>query len=116
MISGIDLTEVVNYSLKGDTENPTIFKLGIIPSYLLAKVSSLSPGNEIDTAYKLLQLSIKGWENFNIPFETAKEKICDRDIDVVPIAVLERIPLNAITELSAKVMELNKLSAPERKN
>lgn len=116
MLNGIDLNAVENYSLKSDTENPTVFKLGIIPSYLLARISSQSQGNEIDTAYKLLQLSIRGWDNFDVPFVTAKEKVCDRELDVVPISTLERIPINVITELSTKVMELNKLSAPERKN
>ncbi len=116
MISGIDLTQIIDYSLETDTDNPTIFKLGIIPSYLLAKVSSQSQGNEIETTYKLLQLSLRGWENFNIPFETVKEKLCDRELDIVPIAILERLPLNVITELAKKVMELNKLSVPERKN
>ena len=116
MISGIDLTATIDYTLKDDTENPTIWKLGIMPSYLLAKISGQAGANEIDVAYKILQVSIRGWENFDVLFSTVKEKVFDREIEVVPIALLERIPLNIITELSTKVMEINRLIPLERKN
>lgn len=116
MISGLDLSSTVDYTLKDDTDNPTIWKLGIIPSYLFARISGDASKREIETAYKLLQLTVRGWENFNIPFETVKEKLYDRDVDVVPISVLEKIPLKVITELSMKAMQLNQLTEAERKN
>ncbi len=116
MISGLDLSATTDYILKNDKDNPTVWKLGIIPSYLFARISGDANKREIETAYKLLQLTIKGWENFNVPFETIKEKLYDRDVDVVPSSVLEQIPLKVITELSMKAMELNQLTEAERKN
>lgn len=116
MISGIDLNAVVEYQLKGDTENPTTWKLGVIPSYLLAKVSSEAQNNEIETTFRLLQLGLKGWENCNIQFTTVKEKMFGRELEVVPISLLEQLDLKVITELSMKVMEVNKLTNEERKN
>jgi hypothetical protein len=116
MISGIDLAATVDYTLKDDVEPKTIWKLGIIPSYLMAKVSAEAANNEIETTFRLLQLCIKGWENFNIPYETTVEKIYGRELNVVPIAVLEKLPINVISELSLKVLELNKLTKEERKN
>jgi hypothetical protein len=116
MITGLDLNATVDYTLKGDTDNPTVWKIGVIPSYLFARISGDAVNKEIETVYKLLQIALKGWENFNIPYETNKEKFFGRDVDVVPLAVLERIPLQVVTELSMKVMEINQLSEGERKN
>lgn len=116
MITGLDLAATVDYILKGDTENPTVWKIGIIPSYLFARISGDAGNQEIETVYKLLQLALKGWENFNVPYETVKEKMFGRELDVVPISTLEKIPLQVITELSMKVMEINQLTETERKN
>ena len=116
MITGLNLEETVDYSLKEDTDNPTVFKIGIIPSYLFAKISSEAKQGEIETAFKILQIAIKGWENFNIPFAKEKQMIFGREMDVVPLSLLESIPLKAISELSVKVMEINQLTDDERKN
>ncbi len=116
MISGLDLKETIDFSLKDDTNNPTIWKLGVIPSYLFARISSEAQTKSIETAYKIIQLALKGWENFDVPFETSVEKVCDRDLEVVPLSILERIPLKVITELSMKIMEINQLTEIERKN
>ena len=116
MISGLDLSSTVDYSLKNDTENPTIWKLGVIPSYLFARISAEAQTKSIETAYKIIQLALRGWDNFDIPYETVIEKVCDRDMPVVPISILERLPLRVITELSMKIMEVNQLTEIERKN
>ena len=92
MIIGLDLNATVDFILRDDKDNPTVWKLGVIPSYLFARISADASSKEIETAYKLLQLTIKGWENFNVPFETVKQKLYDREIDVVPLSVLERLP------------------------
>lgn len=116
MISGIDLLATVSYSCKNDKENPTIWHLGMIPSYLLARISSDAQGNEIEVTFRLLQIGLKGWDNFKAPFSTVKEKIYGREIDVVPMSLLEQIPLQELTELSVKLLEINNLSSDERKN
>lgn len=116
MISGLDLEGTIPYTLKDDTDNPTVWKLGVIPSYLFARVAGEAQTKSIETAYKIIQLALRGWENFNVPFETAKEKIFDREMEVVPLSSLERIPLKVITELSMKIMEINQVTESERKN
>lgn len=118
MISGIDINAVVDFTLPDDTENPTIWKLGIIPSYLLGQLSnSVAKTGEMDMAFKILQIAIKGWFNFGgIEFKTTKEKWFGRDIDIVPLDLLDRLPLKTITALSAKILEINGLTPEERKN
>lgn len=116
MISGIDLSATVDYVCKDDKENPTTWKLGMVSSNMLGKLSAGVTGSEIDMAYKLLQLTIKGWVNFSEEYKTVKENIFGQEIDVVPVSVLGRIPLKVITELSAKVLEINGLSKEEQKN
>ena len=115
MISGLDLNQIYSYTLKGDTDNPTVFKLGVMPSYLMARVSS-GDSDAMEKAYSFLQLSLKGWENLDVPFETAKQKFYGRELDVVPLSLLERLPISVISELSSKVVEINKLSGQEIKN
>ena len=114
MISGLDLNQIYSYTLKGDTDNPTVFKLGVMPSYLMARVSS-GDSDAMEKAYSFLQLSLKGWENLDVPFETAKQKFYGRELDVVPLSLLERLPINVISELSSKVVEINKLTGQEIK-
>ncbi len=116
MISGLDLSATVDYTLKEDKINPTVWKLGVIPSYLFARISEEAGTKQIETIYRLLQVAIKGWDNFDVPYETSKEKIFGRDLEVVPMLLLERIPMKVVTELSLKIMEINQLSEGERKN
>ena len=117
MISGIDLNQTIDYTCKGDTENPTVWKLGVIPSYVLGQLSAkAAQSDQIEMAYKLLQMSIKGWVNFNVEYKTIKETLFGRELDIVPLDIVEQIPLAVINELSAKILEINGLSTVERKN
>ena len=116
MISGLDLTATTEYILKNDKDNPTKWKFGVIPSYLFARISESEDITSMEKAFKILQISLKGWENFNIPYSTVKEKIFGRELDVVPLSILESIPMNVISELSLKAMELNQITETERKN
>lgn len=117
MISGIDLTATCDYILANDKENPTIWKLGLLPSDVFGKISSeASKAGDIETAYALLSVSLRGWENFTVPYKTQTKQICGRSFDVVPSDLLASIPLTAITELTKKVMQLNGLSEQEVKN
>lgn len=115
MISGINLAEVVDFTLSSDIENPTIWKIGVVPARVLAGLSGSK--DQIDMAFNILQIGIKGWDNFGgIEFKTIKEKRFGVDLDVVPMELIEKIPLNAIAELAKKIVEVNKLSVPEIKN
>ena len=116
MITGINLNETIDYVSKKDTaDNPTIWKLGIIPTKILGKASMQK--DQMDMAFSLMQLGIKGWTNFNgIEYKTIKENKFGDEIDVVPLELINRIPFAIIAELSEEICKLNKLTLPETKN
>ena len=110
MISGIDLNAVVDYTCKIDKENPTVWKIGCLPSSVMAKLAS-ETNKDMDYMKQMLVLvrkGVKGWDNFNIEYKT--------DDDGILQDILDRIPLNVIVELGTKILEVNKLSVDETKN
>ena len=117
MISGINLNEVIEFTMPEDKENPTIWKLGLIPSGMLAQIGGMGKDNPIEVTLKLLAIGLKGWVNFGaIEFKTEKQVICGQDIEAVPISLINQIPLNVMMALSEKLIEINHLTPPERKN
>lgn len=114
MISGLDLNQTVDYVIEGDNDNPTVWKIGVVSSYMYSRISIEQSG--IEAAYKLLQICIKGWENFDIPFSTVKEKIYGKELDVVPFSIIERLPLTVVAKLQKKANEINQITEQERKN
>ena len=118
MISGINLQETVDFILPNDKENPTSWKLGIISNFFLGQigVEFKKTGKEMEMVLKLVQLGLKGWSNFNIEYKTVKEKIFGREADIVPIELIEKIPIDVIGKLSTKISEINKLMPDEGKN
>lgn len=115
MITGLDLTQTVDYVLKDDKENPTVWKLGIVGSSLFAKIHN-NGLDDIATFFSYLQVALRGWENFNVPFETKKEKFFGVEREVVPMDILNRIDLKTISELYVEAVKLTRLSENERKN
>ena len=121
MITGLDLSETVDYTLKDDTENPTIWKLGILSSYIYSRITGDENTQPLVTSFKTLQIGIKGWENFSsngeeIKFTTKKESLFGRECDVLPLELLERIPMKALAELYNQILIINNLKDDERKN
>jgi hypothetical protein len=117
MITGIDLTATINYTLKNDKDNPTIWKLGILPSYIMGKFSGAAKdADQMELLFKLVQVSLKGWENFNEIYKTERVNIFGREVEGVALELLEKIPLPAINEISNKILEINNLTSGEIKN
>ena len=117
MISGIDLTKTVDFVLKNDTDDPTIWKLAILPSSLFAKFTEkFSAGNQLDFLYLLVQVSLRGWENFTIEFKTVEQEIFCEKRQIVPREIIDQINFEAVSELAVKCIEMNKLTTGERKN
>lgn len=113
MITGIDLTQTVDFTLKEDKENPTIWKIGCLRSSEMAKIASDAQGGDfMKQMFHLVKRGVKGWENFNIPFKT-QAGTQDQEMDQ---EVLDKIPLSAIVELGTRILEANNLSAKESKN
>ncbi len=115
MITGLDLNATVDFVLEDDRDNPTVWKLGIVGSNLFSRIHHQAT-DEIDVAYKYLQVALRGWENFTYPFEQVKEKFFGEEISVVPISLLTKIPGKVISKLYVKSIEITKLSDDERKN
>lgn len=116
MISGIDLNATEDFILKDDTDNPTVWKLGIIPGILHGRIRKELIEDEVTTLYKMLQVAIKGWENYTSPFETHEEKLFGQDMEVAPLSLITTIPVKAINEISMKVLKINRVGDLERKN
>src|SRR3990167_11263406 len=85
MLSGLDLNSTVDYQVK---DSDAVFKIGVMSSYLFARLSEEENQGNIEKAFRILQLSIKGWDNFSVPFSTEKQKLYGREIDVVPLSLL----------------------------
>ena len=117
MRTGIDLNATVDYTLENDTDNPTVWKLGIIPDFIFTRLVQEAKGNEIEAAYNILQVTLRGWDNFNkITFETVKATLFGRELETVPLSLLDRIDQAEILELSVKAMEINSVTENESKN
>lgn len=115
MITGLNLNEVFDYTIEGDTESPTVWKLGVIRSDLFAMLTG-EEGDSIQKAYKYLQVSLKGWENFSAPFSSQEGSLFGEKMQFVPMEVLGQIPLWAVNKLAKKIIEINQVSEKERKN
>ena len=63
MITGIDINAVTDYTLTKDTDNPTIWKLGALPSDVLAGIAALASLNansgNIDQMINLVRLGLR---------------------------------------------------------
>jgi hypothetical protein len=114
MRSGADLNATVNYTLKTDTDNPTVWKLGIIPSSLYNRILTELTGT--DQIYALAQVGLKGWENYNIPYSREKQEVAGEEIEAVPMSILDRIDQNDVAELAIQIISVNKLTEAERGN
>jgi hypothetical protein len=115
MISGLNLNAVHNFTIKEDKDNPTVWKIGILPSYVYAMVLDNCQG--IDKLYKLVQFSLKGWENFDCEYKTEKIKFFGVEIDGLATSVLGAIPQDVVAKISMEIITLNKgLSLDEEKN
>jgi len=139
MIRPINVGETIEYTLPGDTEDPTIFVIGILDSILKAKLTDIgmvykynpdAPKDSVaetrlnigEQDLEFVRFGLKGFKNFkdakgnDIPFKTIKRKIANTEYDVVSDDTLRYIPKSAITELAKKIAEENVLSDKERKN
>lgn len=118
MISGIDLKATIDYTLKDDKENPTIWKLGMLPGKVMSSfaMEAKSGINEIEFMYKVLSFGLKGWSNFNQEFKAIKTTAYGQEYDIVPSELLNTIPVFVVGELIEQIFLINKLQKAEIKN
>lgn len=136
MINPIAVGQTVEYTLKNDKENPTIWIIGPLDSITKGKMVSqygkveiidgkpVYVEKDIDAAmnnFNIVKYGLKGFKNFiingkEVEFKTAKEKVFDHDVDVVSEETLKQIPLFAIAELASIIWGENEVSEALRKN
>ena len=118
MISGINLNEVQDFILPEDKENPTVWKLGVISSYLMGQLAEKgAEANKMDMMFKVAQLGIKGWTNLkDVEYKSVKDKMFGQDVEIVPIDILSKIPMPIISQLALKILGINKITTEEIKN
>jgi len=114
MISGIDLTATVDYTLKDDKKDPTIWKLGMLPSSVMAKLANDSQkGDHIMQMIVVVKMGLVGWENFKI---AGKDVVYAKDEKGITQEVVDSIPLSAIIEIGTEILKINQLTGDEQKN
>lgn len=121
MITGINLNETIDYIIKADKENPTIWKLGILPSYVM---TMLLTDRDVSIGEKMIdtvKFGLKGWDNFKINGKEViakKEprKIGDMTFQVLTSESISVIPVNVINELSNEIVKVNSITKEEEKN
>jgi len=116
MISGLDLNATVDFTIPSDKKNPTIWKLGVLPSNLYARIVESGSSSGVNSAYSLIQCGLKGWENFNIDYSTEEVFINGEKVNAVPMSKVSRIPISIINELSSEIMRIQELTGDEIKN
>ena len=136
MINPIAVGQTIEYTLKNDTENPTIWIIGPLDSMTKGKMVSqygkveIQNGKpvyvekDIDAAmnnFSIVKYGLKGFKNFilngvEVEFKTTKEKVFDHEIDIVAEETLQKIPLFAIAELANVIWGENEVSEALRKN
>lgn len=121
MISGVNLVEVQEVTLDNDKKDPTIWKIGVLPAYVLAKITALVAEDNATAMFNIVQLGLKGWDNFkvgekSIDFRTEKATKFGKEMDIVPMDLIDHIPFYVIVELSTKIMGINQLTESEQKN
>lgn len=127
-MKALNLTQTIKFSSPRDPdkENPTLFILGAIPSRVYAilkdKAASFTPdpnspdgmraefnGNLI--AYDIVRWGLKGVENYELEYQTQKEKVGSYQYDVVHDDFMKSLELETIREISEAVNKLCEIEA-----
>lgn len=125
MISGIDLSETVDFTSQFDTgKDKTVFKIGAISSKIQARVGRLvgtDGSGSLDAMSEAFRFGVRGIINLsvkNIPvqFETVQINIDGVLYPVVATRILDVLPMKVIAEVGSRIISLSNLSEEETKN
>ena len=136
MIDPISVGQIKEYVLKNDKTNPTIWLIGPLDSITKSKIIASFGRIEIvdnkpvyvqgnidftQNNFVIVKYGLKGFKNFLLEgkeaeFKTNKEKVFDREIEVVSEDTLKIIPLFAINELASVIWGENQVSEELEKN
>ena len=139
MIRPINVGETIEYVLKSDKKDPTIWIIGILDSLVKTRLADLgtiyrynpeAPKDSVaetrmniaEQDFEFVKFGLKGFKNFKdtkgseIVLKTEKKTIGNTEYDIVSEDTLKVIPRAAITELAKKIAEENLFSEDEEKN
>ena len=132
MVDPIAVGQILEYTLKNDTTDPTVWLIGPLDSItkarIISKLGKIEMKNgeavysqgEIDFTmnnFTIVKYGLKGVKNWklngeDIKFDTATEN----GITVVADEILKKIPLYAIAELANVIWGENQVNEELRKN
>lgn len=139
-LTAIDLGETLDYTSQFDTdkESPTIFKIGVLDSLIMSKISDSLTVYEVDMEnpdknpatrfnysqrqIEVVRFGLKGWENFkdkqgkDVQFRTKSLNYAGKNYEVVSDQSLSCLAFMLIQELAEVIFKQNRLSVEERKN
>lgn len=136
MIDPISVGQTKEYVLKSDKTNPTIWLIGPLDSIMKSKIIASFGRIEIvdnkpvyvqgnidftQNNFIIVKYGLKGFKNFlldgkEVELKINKEKVFDREIEVVSEDTLKMIPLFAINELASTIWGENQVSEELEKN
>jgi len=139
MIRPINVGETIEYVLKSDKKDPTIWIIGILDSLVKTRLADLgtiyrynpeAPKDSVaetrmniaEQDFEFVKFGLKGFKNFKdakgseIAFKTEKKTLGNTEYDVVSDETIKYIPRIAITEIAKKIAEENIISEDEEKN
>jgi hypothetical protein len=126
MISGIDLTETIDFTSKSDTgEIKTVFTVSPVSSRIQARVGKLAGadgGGALDSMMEAFKFGVKDIKNLQnkqggpVRFKTEEIIVGNERWFVVAKDIIDILPLTVIIEVGAKIMSFNNLSEEEAKN
>jgi hypothetical protein len=126
MITGIDLSETMDYTSSIDTgETKTVFKISPVSSRVQARIGKLagSEGNgALDAMMEAFRFGVKGIVNLQdkhkipIQFKTEETYVNNEKFIIVAKEIFDILPLSVVSEVGAKVIGFSNLSETETKN
>lgn len=137
MLRGININETCKYVSKSDPdpENPTVFQLGVLDSFIVAHIedqtteydfSGETPNVKINAGARAIltvKFGIKSIEGLldpqtSSPIRVTLEKhlIGGREYSVVPDSILCMLPRHIFSELSEEIRKGNVISEEESGN
>ena len=121
MISGIDLNATWDFTIPKDKTNPTVWKLGILPTTITGVLVDKTGTNFFETMIWVVRLALRGWDNFKIndkdvEYRTAKDSFFGQQVEMVVKELIDAIPIPAITALAKEIQEKSQISQAEQKN
>lgn len=142
MIKTVNLSKVINHQLSTDpdtgTDAATTWLLGALDARVMAHIKDKATSIPVSaftdasnamaslninvTNFDIVQFGLKGWKNLQdedgkqVEYKTVHTTLGGRTYQTCDPKIVEVLRDEEISELANKIMEINTLSEPERKN